>query len=213
MTDRAVYLKHRKEGLPAVQAKRCADLEVRSPKIEWASRTGDRSGRTHLSARFKREGFEVFVTVRYDDDADSCLRGRFVPHMMPGAVRNPNARHDRDVMGWFLPDNSYQDHYSGLRGKGYHLGRHEAHTLARKYVLKDLRWALGCGVDWSPCYIEAKAYRAGVELGSTSMGGYTTAEGKESLAWEAEDITAEAIAEAQEALDRLCSCRDAAEAL
>jgi len=127
--------------------------------LEW---TEDGNGWT---AKLVASGYSVSVRVRSDYDPDYWTRGKFTDSWSPDVVALPEPR-ERGTYRYFLPDVTYREHLAGLRKLGY--ARHAADCLARQYVRQDLDEA---SHGREAVYVVATACLAGVELGSSSIGG------------------------------------------
>jgi hypothetical protein len=145
----------------------------------------------------ERDGFELVLSITPDDYPDVSFLGEFTDRQEPGAVPNPEGRYDSRLYRWFVPAITEDEHYRGLRDLKF--GRAQARDLARSYVRQDLELAR----DYAPVIATVTAHRAGVELGSASLGGIDDEDYARS--WDVlGDLASEALAEAQETLGRLC---------
>jgi hypothetical protein len=130
-----------------------------APALDW---TEDGHGWT---AKLVASGYSVSVQARPDYDADYWTRGKFTDSWSADVVALPEPR-ERGTFRYWLPDVSYREHRRGLAALGY--ARHAADCLARQYVRQDLDVA---SHGREAVYVVATAYLAGVELGSSSIGG------------------------------------------
>ena len=200
----AQYRKNRTIGMRASSALSCAKNAHKVPSYEWEYA---RSQNGFKEFTTKQDGFTIHVIAQYDNSGDSFfLDGEFISKYQDGCIPHPEAHKNNgsrrnDVMPYFMPNVTYADHYSALR---YDHGKHEAHTLARKYVLESLKRALQCGNHWSPLDIFAYVSREGVKLAYHCVGGFATDYSDEDLSFAAEDIIYEAMAEAKDKLAALC---------
>jgi hypothetical protein len=72
-------------------------------------------------------------------------------------------------------------------------------------VREDDHRACRHGIDWALCVLTVVARREGIALGRACLGGVESDAGEACLTEQALELAAEAIAEAQQSLDRLCS--------
>lgn len=156
--ERYRKLRTEHERYPASTAWHYAS-QAPAPALDW---TEDGYGWT---AKLVERGYSVSVVARADYDPDYWTRGKFQNGWTPDAVALPEPR-ERGTYAYFVPDMPYREHVAGLRKLGY--ARHEADCLARQYVAADLRTAIH---GREAVYVVATAYAAGVELGTSSIGG------------------------------------------
>ena len=222
MKLRKAYLAIRKQsrgdiypsGIRAKDAIAHARAHFKAPDIEWTDHTGNPRG------EFKLSGFRIVVTVRPDDDASAASEdlGRYTDSptaadyragvidrahgIEPGELDCPISRRE---LRYFVPSNlrgCIAENREWLNRYGY--PRHVADCLARSYPRQDFERAeaLNNG-DWCPMIVTAKAYRGGIELGSSSLGGIESDAGQDYIDGIARDCASEAVSEARAALARL----------
>lgn len=164
------------------------------PEPQWYW-VGDRSALASYG------GYDLVLRVNIDEFSERDWLGHIVwrdpePEDIPVEIQGDNA--------YFRPAISREEHTRGLNRMGYSRG--EADRLARSYVRQDLRQYL----EGEPLMIQVIAYRSGIELGSAVIGGFEVSpdasytEVREHVEFEAQDLVAEAIHEARDALRRLC---------
>ena len=168
----------------------------------------------------ERDGFTVTLKATSDSyiDLEDLGYGRFEDGTeddegyehpdTPGAIPNPN-RDSRNIGGdsrYYVPSIPRADRITEYRRAG--MSRSVALDAARADETAELDRLS----SWGPMVVvlAATVYRAGIELGSASVGGIelawsdiTRTDGSEYLAEVADDIIPEAIDEAKEALERL----------
>lgn len=197
-TIAAKYRKNRKEGVHAKNALVWARHV--SPSYDWKDAHRMRDGYKQFTT--EQEGFTIHVCAKYDNSGDSFhLNGHFSDKYKEGCLLNPEARRNSRVFKYFHPEVTYNEHHSALRSM---FGKHEAHTLARSYVLGDLKRALTMGNDWNPIDICVTVSREGVELAEHCTGGFSTEDSEENLSEYADNMIAEALVQAKEKLAALC---------
>lgn len=151
------------------------------PKLEWKeSRHGE-------IASLKLDGFDVTVEIRPSPDRDWALDGlgKFTDKRPARDWRkggratgyeigvidrfDGDKNRNRNEYRYFIPDNSYDEHFKSLRQMNY--GKLDADVLARKYVKEDYKRAekiaegeLG---EWD---VIVKVYKKGVELSDGCLG-------------------------------------------
>lgn len=186
------YLKIRREtGVPARYALTWAQNDVRTkyPDIEW-----DWSPEWNNLGVGMVGPFRVEVKAEYEHDP--ILSGSFTDNWEPGAYQNPEWRGDissNDVLRWYLPMTSVETHWADLRKT---FGRHEAYTLANRYVRQEL------AADREPdqYIITVGVFDAEYnEIGSAAVGGFDLPDkdAEEHLIESAADLIAEALSEAE----------------
>jgi hypothetical protein len=128
---------------------------------------------TILRARFTFQGFDVSVSIDLDDWFED-MSGEWTNAYSPGAVEITEGLAEyhginrRETYAYFIPQVTYSEHRDALRKLGH--SRHESDCLARSYVLRDFRYALRN--DRCAYVLDVTASRNGVELGSSSCGGF-----------------------------------------
>jgi hypothetical protein len=183
-----------------------ARSNLKRKPLEWID---DRRGLPRCE--WTQDGFKIVANVGLDDHGDLDWLGEFHSHHAQhpkGAIRVPAPREWRraDEHGciWYVPANSYAEHYKGLRKLNF--GRAEADRLARSYVKGDAdRLRRYCDGDLSLLRVGVTVYRADVELGSSGIYGIDVDSPADPYLTEvALDIAPEAIAEAKAKLAALC---------
>lgn len=193
----ARYHRERAGGTPAKYALQVARFVTAERPYEWRP---DRQGRD--SATVERDGFTVRVRVQPDEGMtldDDVGYGAFVDTREPGAVR---ARHDwHNERDWYVPAQAIDESITYERKAG------ASRAVARERAIARAEAEMLDALYVSVYVVTATAYRAGVELGSASVGGVTILDDDRYLDEVADDLIPEAIAEAQDALARLCPAR------
>lgn len=194
----ARYRQLRQDGHRAASAWQLAG-QAPAPQLDWQE-----DGRGHRVATVQEGGYSVRVLVE-DDLCYVEEPGRWLQSWQPGAVSVPEPERERGHYHHWLPDITYAEHVRGLRQIGY--GRHEADCLARSYVRRDFQRARH-PESYAVVAVYAYASRAGVELGSASIGGCELGTGyvEDSTLSELvaeHDLVAEAVREAVAAAARL----------
>lgn len=173
-------------------------------------------------AEWHQAGFRLVARIETDNDPDYSYLGEFTTKWKRGAIKvDPSeagdsriypSRRGEDV--YYVPCNSYREHRKGLRALGY--GKHAAHTLARSYVLQDMKRLRALNMqEWQYVGVVVTAYRNGIKLGQESLWGiesygrntptFPPHETSEAYCTEtARDLASEAISEAERALESLC---------
>lgn len=213
---------------PMMRAKLYADIRVKSPyynarsAFHYATCTVAYLGKraewqwNGETATCEVEGFELRLEVRDDDDSSPAdWLGEWSDRWADGAISYANEHHSygnhynsRSDYEWWHPAQSIEDHRSALRALGY--SRHDAYTIAREYVLRDMRMAS----DFTAYGVIVTASREGIELGSDSLWGITLDESPgarsrdDQMAEIADDIVSEAISDARESLAKLTAGKE-----
>ncbi|HSH30920.1 MAG TPA: hypothetical protein VK971_13520 [Thiohalobacter sp.] len=132
-------------------------------------------------AHWSESGFDLHARIVEDNDGWWSLGiedyGKFSPSWKPGAVRHWRGG-ARDCE-WFIPANP-------------------------EYAKQDYNRACDYGHGWWYVGIEVIARRAGIELGNASLWGIESDSGEEYFTETAFELADEAIAEARNAMQRLC---------
>ena len=200
----ALYRQYRQKGCHPDSALRAARAELAParPPLDWKDVRG------HSVARWQVAGWHFVASTEIDEfygPQDMAL-GRFTDRWQPGAIdhwargHHPGYR-DARTFRWFVPCNSYRDHHGGLRRLNF--GRHEAHVLARSYVLGDYQRARQMGESWDPISVCVTVLRAGVELAHASCGGIESDCGEKYLTEMAHELAAEGLGEARDSAKEL----------
>lgn len=104
-----------------------------------------------------------------DNDPDLSWIGEFCNYR-PGAIHRNPSYVERHQYEWFMPGNTFEDHYNGLLELKYSKGK--AHDLARSYVAHDLQrledYDRG---HWNMLGICVSMLVGGVEVASDSLWG------------------------------------------
>lgn len=201
MLDYNTYKQLRaKYQLSASQAARYARQES-TPDIDWED------SRTGKQATLELDSFTVTIQVHDDYDYDWLdSRGKFTDRWEDGAIENPESQYNNRVYKYFVPANSEESHYNGLRDLNY--SRTEAHELARSYVLQDMKIAADPNqAGYYAVYVTASAYLKGVELGTDSLYGielkYNDKDSDSYLNETSWEIAHQAVSEAKSNLEQL----------
>ena len=178
--------------------------EPASTRLAWARR-GEPEPQWHWvgdrSALASHEGFDLVLRVDIDEFDDRDWLGQIIwrdpePGDIPVTIQRDDA--------YFRPAISREEHARSLNRMGYSRG--EADRLARSYVRQDLRQYL----EGEALMLKVIAYRSGIVLGDAVIGGFEVSpdapytEVRRHVEVEAQDLVADAIHEAQDALRRLC---------
>jgi hypothetical protein len=137
-------------------------------------------------------GYDVVITMEYDDDTDTSWLGEWTDDPT-GAVPNPDPDSGRGSYKYFRPENI--EPWEGYWRQG--MSRAAARARVRQAMTEDAREAL------EPAYVvTVRVSREGIELGSDRLGG---CRGYESALWAADDhdMVGNALHEARETLVRL----------
>jgi len=191
-SERRVYREARAQGEPARFAYLIATKDRGGPDVPIES-----------GEKFEREGFTLKVEIESDHYAtpEDMGLGLYTSKWEEGCTldRKREGYHvGRDQHPYFRPENTFNDHVkSGAT-------REEA----RKYVLQDLKRAEGYPEQWYYLTVRVVVYRAGIELGSSCVGGIESDIGDRYLRETVDEQADEALAEAKDALETLCQCGD-----
>ena len=197
---RKKYLEQRAAypGLPASAALHYAKCKSAKP-LDWKN---DRHG--NQMAEWKEAGFTLHATVEPDNcSPEGYSIGKFTDKWSPDVITRRNT--SRREYKYYLPMITYVEHFRDLRKTH---SKQEADTLARQYVREEFQRAENYGQDWGTYIVWVRAFRHGIELGSTSVGGVDSDGSATSLAYFTEcarDLTSEAIREARTAVEKLCT--------
>lgn len=191
-SERRAYREARERGNPARIAFDIATKDRGGPDVPIEHRS-----------MFKRDGFDLIVSITYDEWAtpEELGLGKFTSTWKEGATLDRKAEGytvDRHCHPYFEPDYTYAMH----RKDG------DDHETARKYVLADLARAEGYPEEWHYVSVRVTASRKGVELGSSSVGGVDSDCGDRYMREIVDEQATEALSEAKDALADLCSCED-----
>jgi hypothetical protein len=80
---------------------------------------------------------QLRITAQIVFDYDYDWRGTFTDQYQNGAVKNPRAKHERNVFKYFVPTNTVREHLKSMLEQGVEL--REARTKALEYVREDMR--------------------------------------------------------------------------
>jgi len=222
-TERYLALR-RKYGYSAHTALHYARQPLPKP-LEWNGNVDH--------AEWTEAGFDLVAHVEPDDNPDYSYLGEFTTKYKRGAIKvDPSESGDDRIYPvyrsrypdsptpvYFVPCNSYREHFKGLRE--LHYGRSEADTLARSYVHNDMvrLRSLHRG-DWDYVGVIVTASRNGIKLGNASVWGierygrntpgFDRQSDSEAYFTEtARELAIEAISEAKNAIGTLCASRRA----
>ena len=173
------YRQLRTRGYPAALALRIARDQARlRHRIAELGFEWDEENHRPV-ARWRQDGFDLVARRLVDDDGwwihGDCL-GHFTNQWAPGAVRH---RGQRGEFPWFIPADPEN--------------RHVLYERARTY-----------GRTWWYETIQVQVWRAGILLGGASLSGIESDSDEDYFTETALELADEAIAEAREALHRLC---------
>lgn len=196
----ADYRAFRADGVRAAAALEWARTRSNGVTFQWAH---DDTGET------TRDGFELRATVRADEWPELSYLGEFTNSPGPDTIAVPDGMRYapaafRVDYRYFAPAIPWREQRAGLSRMGF--PRHVADCLAREYNRRDMR----AYVETETYAVTVTASRAGVELGSASMGGIgflpdTDATDRETYIDEiATDLIGEVIDEARANLRALC---------
>jgi hypothetical protein len=79
----------------------------------------------------------ITAQIVFDYNHDWLWRGTFTDQYQHGAVKNPRAKHERNVFKYFVPTNTVREHLKSMLEQGVEL--REARTKALEYVREDMR--------------------------------------------------------------------------
>jgi hypothetical protein len=196
MSDlRTLYRKHRADGMAAHDALACTRHIIERQNVDFPYPTypGDRC------EMFQREGFTISIKVEYDDHTDLSYLGELSDRWEPGAMKWSGGR---DSYKWFIPTNSEEDQYRGLREMKY--GRTQARDAARECVKADYKQMKDFCEDRAAMYgVIVTASRKGIELGEDSL--WSVDDSYILGAILDHDMIGNAIREAKERLAELCA--------
>jgi hypothetical protein len=184
------YAAARAEGSTAYNAWRMARAKAK-PGLDWRDKYGKQT------AEVKRGKFTVILTLENEEGYDFSWLGKLTDKWQPEALPTGGGRHEYK---YFVPEYSLARRYKDLRAGGEAKG--PAARRAAEQVRADMRFYLGCGVDWWPVYVRAKVQYKGVTLATSSMGSVEAGlpHSDEYIADLAAEVMNEAVAEAREKL-------------
>ncbi len=198
---KAKYLAYRAQGYSMQGALAAARAKAPKPMdLDWSD------CRNGFRATFRKQGFDVSVTVSQDDCEDWSWIGTFTSSEGPNtyARRNP----ERNAHTHIKLANSLESHLKYYRNC---MARGPAYERAMSHVREDLELMeqIARG-DRSQFQVLVTVSRKGVELGSDSLGGCDYGDnwrtGAEEVLRE-HSMIANAIADARKALKALCQCK------
>lgn len=215
-------LRRENPTMGTAQAVRLARWHLADPIIPFGEWDDD------WAHTLERDGFTVHVRAEYDYDSNPTdYLGTFTDDP-EGAERNPEAWYlstpyrdridgsndtymaqHRGQYGWVvLADGfDYASNYAWANRQGG-MSRSVADEYARARVAESVR-KLTNEYGYNAVYVTARVEREGVELGSAALYGIELTEKRDGsnprwLSETAEELIAEAVADAREALARLC---------
>jgi hypothetical protein len=189
-----IYRQARRDGMSTPSALRYAREAIKPmrPELvvfkEW--------GRTEWNA----EGFIVKARIVDDQSGDYSYLGRFSARNDEGAIKRHNA--SPREFGYFVPAYSFEERYRDLRALNY--SRRDSYEMAQKQTHEDMKRAESLGDDWSFVGVEVRAYKRGIELGSSSLWGIESDSDQRYFADVAQECADIALDEAISALKSLC---------
>jgi hypothetical protein len=135
----------------------------------------DYDGRT-----FQREGFTLEVSLTYDEHGGPEWLGRFTDNWGPDAIdhHEHSDYSTRNHPRWFIPANP-------------------------EYGMEDYKRADSFGHEWNLLDMRVTASRCGIELGDATVGSIESDGGSDYFESYIEELTVEALSEANDALDAL----------
>ncbi len=215
--DTATYARARAAGMPARHAlglARAVGTVERATLPDYGA-----------PVTIKRNGWTLRLSVDYDEGLDLAdmgygtfvagaedWRGHVKP-TQPGAIPNPrrDSRNPSNGAAFYVPSQDRAEMVAYYNGPTFGASRAVALDLARAMEADELARATD---DYGPTFyvLTVEAMRGGLVLGSASLGGcevgwddITRTDGREYLAESYDDLIAEAIGEARDALARLCA--------
>lgn len=182
-----------------------------STALSWA-RSEENTVRVEMDSsgdgydgKIEMDGFDVHVSWRPDYDADTSWLGEFSEEWEEGAVK-VRSPHRFSRARWFIPAIPVKEHFDGLHKLG--LAKGVARELAEKYVRQEMEILLSEENRFFVCMVTA--YKNGVELGSSSLGGCDLGtEYRQAIEWaetlpDQNGLLSEAVSMAKENLAKLC---------
>lgn len=185
------YRKHRATGVGARTA------------LQWARALV--YDHVHDGQTFQVEGFDVVVRFEVDVDDTPEWYGTFTDTWSPEVVERHNP--GRFEYRYFLPTYPEAQYRADLAKR---MGRHAAWVEARRKARHDLDMAESFGRDWTTWLMRVGVSRNGILLGSAAIGSVDLGKDEcpDTSDFVAEmfhgDLIPEAIAEARDALAKLC---------
>jgi hypothetical protein len=155
------------------------------PDVQWH---GGRGGNMEY-AKLERDGFELRVSWSYEEGGPTFFSfTEDAPREMPNLYANPNAwldeededdyggkhraRASSDRYGFVDPEDTYKWDVTLDAKQSTHYGGRSKQVAFEEAVREVRQWvAWVCADDYTEVIITVEAYRAGVELGSASIGG------------------------------------------
>jgi len=171
------------------------------------------------AASFEREGFTIRVSLDYDEYTEPYYMGAFTAHHpdVPGTVDRKETgdwspgRHRKDYRFWSPTGASgtWEEIYSYYRDTAK-LGKHAAWLAASRQIRNmhqhDERT---CSGDLPTYTVTVTASRSGIELGHASVGGGQGDDTGDLIRDMLGDLLSQAIDDARQNLDTLCTCEAA----
>ena len=194
------YLHYRAKGCPARQALSAAKASIN--RLEWKRPDGRRQFERPWICREKIDGFDVKAAITVDEWDRPDWLGEFTERYRPGVIHHSD---DPRTLKYFLPATTEDEHYKALRKLKY--GRRAAREWARQYVHDDYERVRTFGQSWSLYVVSVSAMRAGVVLGEASLCGIDAEidEPDPYCSQIAQELTEEAIRDARNTLNKLCT--------
>lgn len=200
--ERATYTALRRAGWTASTAHRAARRTTDPALYDRAEAIAE--NRDYRATTWEANGYQLAATLRSDDHADLEWYGEPTDDTGPDTIPYEQGGAYRSDWKRYRPEYSIADRTADLHKRGMTRSdaRAEALTMARLDMLAHR--------DAEPCYMTVTASRAGVELGRADLSGLDTNYSPslpysiarrlmiEYLAETLADLTAEAIAEAEE---------------
>lgn len=188
------YSRMRAQGVSALNAWQYANQVV--PTLPWNSGM----------ATWSEQGFDLQAIIKEDEYPDLTYLGKFTNEWSAGALRHEHL--NSRTLDWFVPMITEDEHFEEMRK--LHYGRSLAHELARSYVHQDYQRARSYGTQWATHGIIVTARRAGISLGEATVWGIEDDANNDYLTEVTRDLAADALSQAQDAVERLCGASAAA---
>lgn len=190
-SERATYRAFRETGLPAISAFILATQDRGGPNVP-----------TRDGSVFERDGFDLVVSVEYDEFGDDIALDHLgVLVTKEGLAHHGGSKHavatdEPGCYAFFIPNYTVEMHLNDGRSKEY----------AEEEVRRDMKRAMDFGRTWHLNTVTVTALRHGIELGSANICGIESDCGKRHLRETIDEQADQAIHEAKEALKKLCGC-------
>lgn len=207
MINKHTYRYLRAQGLPAKSAGALARAAEAANEMDWH----DGSGCVLRRAEMDCGAYAVEIAVEIDEYPDWSHLGGIVWQESEGTLTLPEMTDRHGNRAWWAEPyaDMQEDIREGLHRQGY--SKHAAYTRARAETRAQALQAWNAGQETLQVIVTATAMRAGVVLGQSSLGGIDIDESTRMgrlyaeayLTEVAEDVAAEAVAEADAKLQEL----------